>query len=774
MNLDQLIKNLRDTQPSPAEMQEAAARVRERLFPSPASAGAAPAQHVIRSCADFSALTPAYLAGSLDAGRKLLFEVHTRECVACRKALENTRTGGPRVIEFAPRHAARRNYAGWAIAASALLAVGAATWWGFEQYPAIGGGPRAVVDSVDGALYKVAGASLIPLAPGAELAENDAVRTTRNSTAVLHLNDGSRIELNQRAQMYVTRDWSGSTIHLGLGSIIVQAAKQRRGTLQVATADCNVSVKGTIFSVDAGATGSRVAVVEGTVWVDRGQKHDVLHRGDQTATAPAMGNVPMREEFEWSRNSAQYLALLGELKELKQEIAALPAPGLRYESNLLAYLPADTAIVAAIPNIGGTLSQANMIFRDRLAQSATLAAWWNQRPEAQRRLFENTIAQLATASSYLGNEIVVAAGKNAQPVILGQMVKPGFEEKVKPLLPPAVHARFDNNLFIAAGSAADLDRIAPSGAFLHSALYQHIAPAYKKGAGWLFATNLGGTSGMRYVVAESRNVDGNTENHATVGISQTWLTAPGPMGSLDFVSPDASFAAAMLLKDPSKIDVGQAFLPARLFPPDMTSALGGEVTVAIDGPMLPVPSWKIAAEVYNPERLQEAIAKLVTTANAQPNDRTGELKLTQSEGDGRAYYRLQAEKLPWEADWTFVDGYWLVAANRELLVRSIQNRQVGYTLAKSDTFRSHLTHDGSPDFSAVVYHNLGPSLGSLFPQFEGPAGVVGFWAARDSIDVATMGNIFSMNIESLLAMQGQGPVEMLMGAMNAPTHKATR
>ena len=45
---------------------------------------------------------------------------------------------------------------------------------------------------------------------------------------------------------------------------------------------------------------------------------------------------------------------------------------------------------------------------------------------------------------------------------------------------------------------------------------------------------------------------------------------------------------------------------------------------------------------------------------------------------------------------------------------------------------------------------------------------------NDSIDVATMGNIFSMNIESLLAMQGQGPVEMLMGAMNAPTHKATR
>src|SRR5271167_2761167 len=155
--------------------------------------------------------------------------------------------------------------------------------------------------------------------------------------------------MNQRAQVYVTRSWTGSTVHLSLGSIIVAAAKQRSGELQVATADCNVAVKGTVFSVDAGTKGSRVAVAEGTVWVDHGTQHDVLHKGDQTSTAPDMTPAPIAQEFNWSRHSADYLTLLGDLTAVSHEIAAIPAAGLRYQSALMSYLPADTVAVAAIP-----------------------------------------------------------------------------------------------------------------------------------------------------------------------------------------------------------------------------------------------------------------------------------------------------------------------------------------------------------------------------------------------------------------------------------------
>jgi hypothetical protein len=806
MKLDRLINDIRDQQPTDTEIENAANRVRARLFPreTVVSTGA------IKSCADFASLIPAHLAGTLDPGRKLLLEVHTRECVHCRKTLADTRTGARNIVEFKPRKAATTTpYSPWAIAAAAILTAVGATWWGYTQYPALGGGPRATLASVEGDIYKISGTSLVPLSPGAELAENDAVLTAKNSTAVLRLNDGSKIELNQRARVFVTRNWSGSTIHLERGNIIVEAAKQRRGTLQVATADCNVSVKGTIFSVDAGTKGSRVAVVEGTVWVDSGGQghedvHRVLHRGDLTSTSPDMGAIPVRKEFEWSRNSAQYLALLGDFGEIRRQIAAIPPAGLRYDSGLLPLLPANISVIAAIPNLGGTITQASQIFHDRLKSSDTLAAWWNTRPASEREKFETIIHQLETASAYLGSEIVIAAASNrhdASPIVIAQLTKPGLDAFLKSqpgFAQIESHMRSANGLFILASDPADLDRVGQNAGFATTPLFAKLTPAYRQGAGWLFGADLTafpaanpqvtGLSDARFLTAESRTYNANIENRASVTFSQnrqgvaSWLSAPGPMGSLEFISPDAGFAASMLLKNPSVIademagmiskasgDTGSTFD----FKADLASVFAGEVTVALDGPLLPVPSWKLAAEVYYPDRLQSSMSKLVTAFNAQPNrDRTGDLQLTQSDTDGHTFYKLKFEKLPWEADWTFIDGYWLAAANHELLIRSIQNRQTGYTLRKSKGFQAQLPHDASSDFSAVIYHNLGQTLAPIFSLLGQPQtvktdtpGVICFWAAPDHIDVANTGSLFGLSIESLFSLQGAGPMQMLRGAL---------
>ncbi len=823
MSIDKLMKEISGAEPTAAEVELAASRVRARLFPvADLSANGAPhpgaPQGALRSCADFVALIPAYIAGSLDPGRKLLFEVHTRECVACRKALANARGNG-NVLEFRPRKATMPKYAGWAIAAAALLTTGTVSYFGLMQFPAMGGGPRATVEVVDGEIYKVAGASLSPLAPGATLGENDIVRTSRSSSAVLRLNDGSRVELNQRSQISVTRTWAGSTVHLAMGKIIVEAAKQRSGSLRVATSDCDVQVKGTVFAVDTGTQGSRVAVVEGTVWVDHGKKHDVLHRGDTTATNSEMAAAPVREAFEWSRKSDSYLALLKDFADVRKEIAAIPAAPARYGSDLLPLLPADVTAVATIPNLGGAVSQASSIFHQRLQTSEPMAAWWNSLKAKDRDGLEATVQGLATASAFIGNEIVIATrGRKGSPIILAQLTKPGLDTYLQQKLPKEVfdgHMTFENGLFAAAGDPAELALIGNNAGFAQTQLYQRLVPSYKQGASWLagadlarmpaFGTGVAGLSDVRFLVAESRSVGGETENRASVTFAQNrkgvaaWLSAPGPMGSLDFVSPDAQFSVSMLLKNASTIVDDIVAMAGRLtgqkepgqkpsgensdLDREMASAFGGEVTVALDGPIFPMPSWKIAAEVYYPERLQSAVSKLVQRFNETGDkERTGKMLLTQTETEGRIFYQLKFEKLPWEADWTYVDGYWVAAANRELLSRAIQNRQTGFTLPKSAAFRAKLPRSASTDFSAVVYHHLGDTLAPIADLLfsttlkGAPAGALNamkttdapgaicFWAGSDKIDMAATGSLFGMSIESMLAMSGSGPFQLLGNA----------
>ena len=69
------------------------------------------AEH-IDGCDDFQSLIPAYLDGKLSAGRKLLLEDHSNECVPCRKELSAQRNAAAMSSStyVAARHTAKR---GW-------------------------------------------------------------------------------------------------------------------------------------------------------------------------------------------------------------------------------------------------------------------------------------------------------------------------------------------------------------------------------------------------------------------------------------------------------------------------------------------------------------------------------------------------------------------------------------------------------------------------------------------------------------------------------------
>jgi hypothetical protein len=201
--------------------------------------------------------------------------------------------------------------------------------------------------------------------------------------------------------------------------------------LYVATDDGLVSVKGTIFSVNHGTKGSRVAVIEGVVRVAYGDRTTELRAGDEETSGASVAKVPIQNEIAWSRNSAKYLALLGDFALLQKQIEAIPGPGLRYTSDLLPYVSDHAVVYAAIPNLATTLGEASRLFQERLQQSPALRNWWREQQRGNGPRLDAVVEQLKTFSSYLGDEIVFTLTKNGSvysaPVILARVRQPGLE-----------------------------------------------------------------------------------------------------------------------------------------------------------------------------------------------------------------------------------------------------------------------------------------------------------------------------------------------------------
>ena len=237
--------------------------------------------HKLRSCEDFQALIPEYLGKNLPEARRLLLDDHLHQCVACRHAVEQAR-GGELQPVWQPKLGTRRFPVWrWAMGAAAAFAIGVTA-------VALANGifpgqhvVRGAVQNVDGSLYAVVDDQVRVIPAGYQIRNGDQIRTAKGSHAEVRLLDGSLVEMGERSDLSVSREWRGTTIHLDGGHIIVQAAKQRTGRLYVATDDCLVSVKGTIFSVNHGTKGSRVAVIEGVVRVASGDQTTDLYAGDE-------------------------------------------------------------------------------------------------------------------------------------------------------------------------------------------------------------------------------------------------------------------------------------------------------------------------------------------------------------------------------------------------------------------------------------------------------------------------------------------------------------
>jgi hypothetical protein len=416
-----------------------------------------------------------------------------------------------------------------------------------------------------------------------------------------------------------------------------------------------------------------------------------------------------------------------------------------------------------------------------------------------------------------------SSGHPGQPVVMAELTKPGFEAFAQAEVAKLTTGANAQHLRIVTDPSAigaipegqcvllilpHLVALSPDAAALQqiaagtpttlatSEFGSQIAAAYGAGVGLLLAADAQAmhaampaghnhAPNVQYFMVQQTGNAGAAETRASIifngqrtGVA-SWLAAPAPLDALDFISPQATLAWAAAVKQPTAIideimtmqasnpmfqqhlAAIQALLGVDLRN-DLAAALGGEVAMAQDGPLLPMPSWKIAVEVYDPVKLQSTIQKLVDAAKT--------VQLQQSSANGRTYYTVSSQSgSPFTTVcYTYTDGYLLAGSSQALLDTAIQNRASGYTLPRSATFTALIPHDQYANFSAAIYYNAS-TLAPVLEQFSKQPAVqelaanlkpnlIAAYGENDRITFATSGSLFTtignMSLLQLLEKPG--------------------
>jgi hypothetical protein len=752
------------------------------------------------SCAGFRPDFRAYLSGELGGSRRVLLEDHLSRCPGCRTWMAGMK-GERRVVAMPQRSSSR--WVRWGTLAAAAALVLAVVYLGRDAIDAImaPGGPRATVVSTDGGVYRLPGGAL---AAGASISGGELVRTGPGAHAVLRLADGSRVDVNERTELFVTAAWSGRAIHLQRGDVIVQAARQRRGHLRVLTRDSIASVKGTVFAVSAGMGGSVVSVVEGSVAVSQPGRAVLLSPGEQAASNPALASS-IEEAVSWSPEAEHYLELLGSLVKIERQLAEHLPRELRTNSALLSYLPARAVVYGAVPNLGGTIGPALGLAGQQASENAAFGAWWNSQTGLELR---QMVDRLQSVSSLLGDEIVFCASVpgpgDLVPIVMAR-VQSGRRAELASAL---------EKLFAATGESAppysvseDLMVVSESplrlawalgrlGQGASSPFAAAIGERYRRGAGWLIAMDapplvetmsgddappveLAGMIGMKYIFLEQRAPTGAEENELTFAFQgartgmASWLADAGSGGAAEYLPADALLAGyvstrepwqliqeftALMMKEEESFEGNLAVVDEKLgagFMDNLAKAMGTEAAFALNGFSVNGPAWVMAALANDPAVIDSSLQKLADTFNAElaPEDQSKRILLGQETAGGRVWRTMKPASFPFGVTWTYDGGYMVAASERATAERAIATKNGGSQLVWSPEFLGQLPSSAGMHPAAFAWLNTKGAFGIFSALAPNPA-LTELLAGRDPILVVFDGTAERIHAASRTRLSG--------------------
>ncbi len=484
--------------------------------------------------------------------------------------------------------------------------------------------------------------------------------------------------------------------------------------------------------------------------------------------------APLNQEL---KTNPELLTEFGRLLEKLQQ-GVQPPPG-RSASRLLPLLPESTVFYIALPNYGDAARQALTIFQQEVQQSPGLRAWWQTGElAAHGPKIEDALEKVYQLSQFLGDEIVVSVATEGRQgpslMILAEVRKPGLKDFLQQMVkyggdqPKPPFRVFDVHELAATKNTfppqepvilvrpdllvatLDFAQLRILNAYLDGSKHefpsspfgQRVAQGYEGGATVIGAIDFqkvlkqvppgmgqsqivferSGFADMKYLVWDHKTAVGRAASEMELSFTSprhgaaSWLGAPGPMGSLDFVSPKALIASAALLKNPGQIfdefkDLSTASNPKAFasvtqmetalklsFKEDLLSRLGGEIALEVDSLKQPDPVWKVILQVKDPERLQATLSRLQAVAP---------VRAQQSEEGGVTYHalRIPSKNKTLEIGYAFVDSYLVVASSKETVMEAIRLHRSGESLAKSAKFVASLPPGHGSEFSALLYEN---------------------------------------------------------------------
>src|SRR5689334_2996921 len=408
-----------------------------------------------------------------------------------------------------------------------------------------------------------------------------------------------------------------------------------------------------------------------------------------------------------------------------------------------------------------TIRQFGSYLGDEIAVSVSM----NEKGEPSEPLVLAELTNDAGFRAFLEQQIakLTAEGHHGpQIVFVEDPLKPTNED---PTNKEHLYVWIQNGLFAASPKLAQLQQLQTvltgggTSSFTATPFRGRIAQVYQEGAGIVVAANLEkvvaqveahrpqgedaqrqesalkqlGILSVKYFVLDQKDTNGKTHTQASLSFNDTqhgipsWLAAPGPMGSLEYISPNANLVAGFVVKNPVSLvddllgvletvapEVRKSFEKQQAergvnLRNDIAAPLGGEFAFAIDGPLLPTPSWKLVFEVNDPAHLQQTLERAVSEMNKEAA-KFGKHGLTWEQTDvgGRLYYTLKSADFGLvEVNYTYNNGYMIVGPSRALVELAIKSRESGSSLLRSAKFTAGLPADGNANFSAVFYHNLG-------------------------------------------------------------------